>query len=74
MVISVRSVLLYVHRDRMDYQGREAQDGHLTFTQLLNSVISGSVQCCFTSATETVGLLGTGSPGQPQGSRRDQEI
>ena len=28
----------------MDYQGREAQDGHLTFTQLLNSVISGSVQ------------------------------
>ena len=25
------TVLLYVHRDRTDYQGRGAQDGHLDF-------------------------------------------
>ena len=28
---SSSSVLLYVHRDHKDYQGREAQDGHLEF-------------------------------------------
>ena len=25
------SMLLYVHRDRKDYSGREARDGHLDF-------------------------------------------
>ena len=28
---SSSSVLLYVHRDRTDCSGREAQDGHLDF-------------------------------------------
>ena len=27
----VRAVLCYVHRDRKDYSGRGAQDGHLDF-------------------------------------------
>ena len=61
------SLLLYVHRDRTNYQGRGARDGHLDFhtaPELLSSQWVSSVQCCFTS-TETVGLLGTGSPGRP---------
>ena len=31
LVCWLSSVLLYVHRDRTDYQGRGAQDGHLDF-------------------------------------------
>ena len=35
--VSSSSVLLYVHRDRWDYQRRGTQHGHLTFTRLLTS-------------------------------------
>ena len=30
-VLLLLLMLLYVHRDRTDYQGRESQDGHLDF-------------------------------------------
>ena len=29
--VGLLQMLLYVHRDRKDYQGRGAQDGHLDF-------------------------------------------
>ena len=35
------SMLLEVYRDRTDYLGREAQDGHLNFHTALNWALSG---------------------------------
>ena len=43
---------LYPHRDRTDYQGCGALDGHLDFH---------TVQCCFTS-TETIRTIRDGEP------------
>ena len=34
-------MLLEVYRDRTDYLGREAQDGHLNFHTALNWALSG---------------------------------
>ena len=55
---SIRLMLLYVHRDRTNYKGREARTATSTFTQLL---ISFQVQCCFTS-TETTRTVRDGEP------------
>ena len=60
---SSSSLLLYVHRDHKDYEGRGAQDGHLDFH------VARSLNCgllllswCFTS-TETVRRMEAGEEG-----------
>ena len=37
-------MLLFVHRDHKDYQGREAQDGHLHF-HTANDVVLNVLEC-----------------------------
>ena len=58
-VLSSRSVLLYVHRDRTDYLGRGAQDGHFadfrTAHEPCGNTVKVQVECCFTS-TGTISL------------------
>ena len=57
-------MLLYVHRDDKDYQGRGAQDGHLDFhtaPELRPELVQ--VQCCFTS-TETIRTTRDGEKGR----------
>ena len=56
--LSSSSMLLYVHRDRKDYQGRGAHDDHLSAPELRLSSWCWSVALC---PPETVGLLGTGA-------------
>ena len=53
--VALAEALHYVHRIRRLIKDREPRTSTSTFTQLLGSVTS----------TETVGLLGTGSPGHP---------
>ena len=50
-------MLLYVHRDRTDYLGLGAQDGHLDF----HTAPDLQVQGCFTS-TETIRIIRDGEP------------
>ena len=61
----VRFNVALLQRNHRAYQGRAAHDGHLHFHTApgLCNYISW-LKCRFTS-TETLGLLGTGSPGRP---------
>ena len=61
----VRFKVALLQRNHRAYQGRAAHDGHLHFHTApgLCNYISW-LKCRFTS-TETLGLLGTGSPGRP---------
>ena len=68
-------MLLYVHRDRTDYKGLGALDGHFDFHTASELCLkmaliaahfnaesfSWLLKCCFTSTEMTVGLLGTGA-------------
>ena len=55
-------MLLYVHGDQKDSQGRGAEDGHLDFHTAMRSEDSlFKFQCCFTS-TETKRTVKDGEP------------
>ena len=56
-------MLLYIHRDRMDYKGWGAQDNHIDF-HTAPELWDTTVQCGFTS-TETIWTITDGEPGQP---------
>ena len=58
-------MLLYVHRNRRRIRDGEPRAATSTFTQLVSSVYRVFTLKCYFTSTETVGVLGTGSPGRP---------